>query len=1234
MIFKYISNRNFISPSYSASIISEARFYRFLIELKKYLNDIEKLENEEMGKTPLRNLIFSTGFNKYKIEPIKNSDLAIYEDRDDLDKKQIEVFIETKIPNSHEMIKDDDFKKKAFAQICFYADKEGTSSLKHLIVTDYKNLYIFKSFDIKRLTSSATFPKYNKKAKTEDIYLDILNWLDNLLDFKLEYTKVDFSKFEIEKIKELEENIYSKDERIFNLRRELTGIYKLLSPQNLLELNFGKDMNSLDDGFYRELLYIFGVEEREDSDGILKILRKFEHERSSGSILELTICENSNLDFEDVFELNIIWLNRILFLKLLEARLIFMHPNFKPFMNLNTIHTFRQLENLFFEVMAKEISERKDSLKIFENIPYMNSSLFNKKDIEIMFFGIKDLDSAVKIKTYQTSNIEQGEFTTLDYLFRFLNSYDFGSNKFDEIAPIDKTLIKSSVLGLIFEKVNGYKDGSHFTPSFITQKLAKDSLDNFFGNLEKIKILDPAVGSGHILVSVMNELVVRQATLEDEYGEQRIIKIENDEIFISDEVQYISNEKNIFPTEATRIQKKMFELKKRIIENNIFGVDINSKSVEIARLRLWIELLKWSFYSKKTGKFTVLPNLDINIKVGNSLVSRFALNENIAKIGKEKIAKLQELGHLYFQKSGIEKIDIEKEIKSIKNSFSDGLKNNDPDKKKIIELIENYLSIHGEFGIEHFYKNYTHGVLFIADRVGRNYKNDLKAILELHEKIDFLDKLPHSFEWRFEFPDVLNEHNDFVGFDFVIANPPYIRQERIKDLKPILEKKFKVYNGTADIYTYFFELGRNLLVQNGILSFIVSNKWTRAKYGENLRNMLLNETQILQYVEYNGIKVFDSATVDASIISFKKVDKVDKNLPFDYCTAKERKEERTEDFRYFDYKCIDFLMSDLSIDSFSFANQNELKIKKQIEKIGIPLKNWDIKINYGIKTGFNEAFIISTEQRNEILDKCTSSIERERTEKIIKKVLRGRDIKRYSYEWADLWIINFHNNPPLQLEDYPAIKQHFDQFYKQLHKRTDQGATPYNLRNCAYLNEFEKEKIIYPNMAKSFVAIYDEQHFFTNQKCFFITGTNLKYLTALLNSKGNFFYFKQIGATLGATGYEMSKIFVEQLPIPKPTEKSEKVLTTLVEYVLFAKENKMQQESEYAENVIDIVVFGLYFEENMKKADCYILDYLFEHMPNSQDNLYEFLLNDTKIKRSLIDSYILVDEVKLINQKT
>jgi hypothetical protein len=1224
-----IRNRDFLSPSHSASNLGEKRFLEFTKELKNYIQDISEMKRlEENGKTHLKNLLFSIGFQNYKIEASEYIDLAIFEHQ-----KQHEVFIETKLPKSSEMISEENFKKKAFAQILYYTDRFGSSSLKHLIITDYETLFLFKAEDIRKITSSPIFPKYSKKAKTEQIYEDILREIDLS---NLKYTSFNFTKFSIEDIELVEENLYSKEDEIFQIKRELTAIYKLLSPENLLQLNFGKDMNSLDEHFYHELLHIFGVEERNDSDGIQKILRKETKDRDLGSILELTFSENGELSFEDAFELNIIWLNRILFLKLLEARLVFMHLDFKPFMNFETIPNFQQLQNLFFEVMAKEIEERKGGLDIFSKIPYMNSSLFEKKEIETKFFGIRDLDSNIEIKFSETSILGNKKMKTLDYLFKFLNSYDFGSNKFDEISPIDKTLIKSSVLGLIFEKVNGYQDGSHYTPSFITQKLARESLDKFSGDLKKIKILDPAVGSGHILVSAMNELVIRQIELKNAFGKKRELKIENDEIFISDEVQYISNSDGVFPDGAITIQVTLFNIVKEIIENNLFGVDINRKSVEISRLRLWIELLKWSYYDEN-GKFTTLPNIDINIKSGNSLVSKFGIHE---KLDKNKTGELLKLVKEYMEiEEKNRKAIIREEISKIENSFSEKLGRNSKDAKDLSKKLDKYIDVYGIIGVEDFYPDFVEK-LFFTDEPKRGYKKELKPILELYEKIQFMEKLPNSFEWRYAFPEVLDENGDFVGFDLIIANPPYIRQEKIKDLKPYLEKRFEIFNGTADIYTYFFELGLNLLSKNGVLSYITSNKWTRAKYGLNLRKMILEETKIHRYDDFNGIKMFDNATVDTSIISLSHR-KEDENLNFEYCTYEKVVLDDIDGFGNpikvvtYPSKCFNYKMSDLSEESFSFANSEELKIKHKIEQIGTPLKDWDIKIYRGVLTGLNDAFIVSTEKRNEILNSCTSSEERTKTESIFKKLLRGRDIKRYSYEWADLWLIYIPWD--FKIDEFPAIKSHLNQFNDKLTKRPEVKAGRYNwyaLSRYAsdYFQDFEKEKIVWNPVNGEYFFTFLENPMFFNNSLFMITGKNLKNILAFMNSKVAKWLVVQMTnlVKIGVYAYG-SKDKIEKIPIPKPTPKSEKVLTVLVDYILDLK-NK-NQNVELFENLIDTLVYNLYFENEMKKADCYILDQVYEKIDLKFDDFLDFVKSDNLVQRALRFSSDFVDEVKIINGK-
>ncbi|OCL96076.1 Eco57I restriction-modification methylase domain-containing protein [Aliarcobacter thereius] len=372
------------------------------------------------------------------------------------------------------------------------------------------------------------------------------------------------------------------------------------------------------------------------------------------------------------------------------------------------------------------------------------------------------------------------------------------------------------------------------------------------------------------------------------------------------------------------------------------------------------------------------------------------------------------------------------------------------------------------------------------------------------------------------------------SFDIVIGNPPYVRQEAIKEQKEALSKIYKVANGTADLYVYFYELALNMLKPNGLKGFICSNKFFRAKYGENLREYILQNTTIFQIADFNGVKIFEDATVDSAITIFQKT-----------------KSDNNSTFKVVDVDLInsyDMKQSDLTKTSFSFSNPKELAIKQKIEKIGIPLKEWDIKINYGIKTGFNEAFIIDENIKNELIKKDSKSLE------IIKPLLRGKDIKKYSVIFANKWLINSHNNPPVNIENYQAIKEHLDQYYDKLEKRSDKGITSYNLRSCAYLSSFEKDKIIYPEIASNPNAFeYDKNGYYLDKTAFLIEGNNLKYIISILNSKSLLHYMKQSIRQVGQ-GYQLSKIFVEVFPIPKIDEESQKPFIKLVDEILEAKQ--------------------------------------------------------------------------------
>ncbi|WRC55796.1 class I SAM-dependent DNA methyltransferase [Helicobacter pylori] len=1172
-------------------------------------------------------------------------DSAIYVDG------EVQVLIEVKALNKKtEFPKDrENPLSKAFCQMVLYfleeIEKEKNNSLKHTIICNAHEFFLFDCKDLLFLKEDKRIKKfyknYDKKEGTDSskpkFYEDLEQYLQKDFQGKLPYT-------------------------YFNLNddfKELPLIYQVLSQEVLLKQRKTLDANTLNKDFYEELLYILGLEEQNDKGKIL-----IKPSRTQNSLSGALKEQYKNLDDEEVMALLIAWNNRILFLRLLESLLNSFKHFEKSFLTTENFKDFNALNTLFFEVLAKKNGERLSEIKedkILEKIPYLNSSLFDKTPLELKGHEIKLLDNK-KLEIYKNSVLKKHEdyqkqkdlkpLPLLKYLFEFLRVYDFTTTPEDIKDNTDTSescLINPSVLGLVFEKLNGYKEGSFYTPSFITSYMCKESitpivLDKFnatyqwdckdlealrekidrnFSNekakeylqlLLTLRICDPAVGSGHFLVSALNEMVLiayELGLIASLYRHD--LRLENDEIIIhtpEDKVfKYTIPHSENDPHH--HIQKELFELKKDIIENCLFGVDINPNSCEITKLRLWIELLKYSYYifekGKNTNNLETLPNIDINIKCANSLISRFNLNDDLKKIPniKQKIQEYKDLVAQYKDPNPLyplNKADLINKIQDLKNTFSLTLK--DPKTKAELEkAIEKHITKYNFFALDD--KSLLDGLdmgvrvknLFGTPKLSPKEEEEAFAsygrIRALRKKLD--DALSgreyhNAFEWRFEFPEVLDDEGDFLGFDCIIGNPPYIRQEHIKDLKPLLEKQYQdFYNSTADIYTYFFALSFHLLKEKGFNAFITSNKYARAKYGAKLRELLLKKTTLVSYMELNALKVFESAAVDTSIIHFIK------QPPF-----------KESDFKYYELTLNDkddlkstpsLLMKQnaLSTESFIFANATLLDLRDKIESVGTPLKDWDIQINCGIKTGANEAFIIPTEKRDEILNACKTQEERERTETLIKPILRGKDIKRYSYEWAHLWVINTHNGytsapkskiPPIDIEKYPATKAHLDAHWNTIATRCDQGDTSYHLRNCAYLEDFEKEKIVYGEIVQEPRFYLDNGecelgYFYAEATSFILTGEHLCYLLGMLHSKLITFAFKTFyaGGGLGESGYRYQKAFIERLPIPQITEKNQELadkITDGAEQILQTKTKDPKANTQGLEKEIDALVYQLY----------------------------------------------------------
>lgn len=1242
MKFEAIEEKEFLNPYYRKKPILEAELNEFIKALKDYKSSLENnlKNNEDSLVANALSKFFENLHFECEIKSIHKGnsgiDLALKKD------KQIQVIIEAKLPHSKEFFSPNKPNCKALHECILYYLRERkalNSSLKHIIITDFYHFYIFKAdlfeelfnknkyfkeafenFESKNSLfkgNTDEFYKECEKLLSSEKYLDSITRKDLFDEPSLKGVFID-----LKPILEQEKPSFSK----------LKPLFKIFHKDFLLSEFNPNDANSLNNAFYKELLYILGLCESKQSSKLI-IAKSEESKEEQGTFYTAINSKLEEENFETILKLLILWLNRILFLKLIESNLVrFNDDKNLKFLNFKKIPDFDKLSELFFEILAKERSTRKKSE--FAYLPYLNSSLFEKQSIENTL-EISNLNNDLKLNYYKNTVLKddkckakKGQVGLLEYLFEFLDSFDFGSD--DEQSEIlsQKELISSSVLGNVFEKLNGYKEGSFYTPSFITSYMCKESitkvvLDKFNAKfdlkatdiselrrdlrkedknaqkelLNSIKICDPAVGSGHFLVSALNVML----SIYDElnlFDEEFYLEVQNDEILITNRkgefVEYKRPHSD--KDKAHLIQKELFYTKKDIIENNLFGVDINPNSCEITKLRLWIELLKHSFYQSFEDEayhdLKTLPNIDINIKCGNSLISYFEIDKSLSHYPniKERMNKYKNIVKDYKEGFYTDKNQINQEIKNLKISFknfcfADKFKK---EMKSFNEKCEKYSKKYGNFLAvnDENLRIFVSANLTLFDFDEKEAKKEFANLKKEYDNIFNLEN-NHPFEWRFEFPEILDDDGNFQGFDLIIGNPPYIRQEEIKELKPNLAKNYKVYKGTSDIYTYFYELGFNILKSNGVLSFITSNKYTRAGYGEALREFLLKNVSILDYIDLNGIKVFDSATVDTSILSFEKLKSKDSS--FRYLALDN---ENLKACGYSIDLCKDFKelsQKSLSKENFTFSDESTNSLKAKMERIGTPLKEWQgLNIYRGILTGYNEAFIISTEKRNEILENCKDEAEKERTAKLIRKMLRGRDIKRYSYEWAGLWAIGTFPSLKIDIEQYPALKQYLSQFLPRIEQSGEKGCRKKTSNkwfetqdNIAYYQEFEKEILVWKAVGRNLAFALTEKNTLVSAPSSFISAdTNLlKYFCGILLSNVLKWLILQISDTTGAGDLMLNNQSLERLSIPKINSKNQKIadeLVNSVDEILKAKEEDKNANTQELENKINSLVYKLY----------------------------------------------------------
>jgi len=1112
-----ITPRKAADNAFLQEAIGEADFERFRSHLLTLLDHAENAskqnESEEHFKNLLKPFLSGTNFGEsHFINTKERQDLAIHNGKTAT--SPVGVIIEAKRPsNKAEMITTDDCNRKAFHEAIFYYLRErienGNEDIKHIIITDVYRWFVFDAQDFERYFYESKKLKkwYDDWNQDQKVSSRTAFVYDHLAEFigQLDIS-IKAACFEIKPYRPL----LAKEKLTREEQKKLVPLFKFFTPVHLLKIPFASDNNELNKGFYRELLHILGLQEYKKK-GTHYITRLDDGERHPASLIENTITQLESMSilsrlphkydygeteseqlFNVAIQLLITWINRILFLKLLEAQLFKYHREDKRFrfLKYTQIEEYDELNKLFFQVLAVPFGERSERInKNFSHIPYLNSSLFDVADIEADAIYITALEDGLKMPVYNKSKIrgrdrkrlKGEELSALEYLLRFLDAYNFNTEGTAEVQKKPKTLINASVLGRIFEKINGYKDGSFFTPGYITEymcretirravvqkfndafedwdcktiedagsKLARHEVPYEKANdiVNSTTICDPAVGSGHFLVSALNELIAVKHDLrifvdEDNNRIRDVdISVDNDELriavgadpFFEYRVHHEWKENGDISrtvgSDTQRLQRALFREKNILIENCLFGVDINPNSVNICRLRLWIELLKHAYYkeapedtlnlgpspsrekdvrqdrmrgNKDEGEnfqtLEVLPNIDINIKQGNSLVSRFELDADLSSVfsgSKHSVDDYKQAVRNYKQtKDRDEKRRLQQYIDDVKDDYSTTLINNRPINEKLSKA-------RGRLELMH------NADLFGDKKVSKKeittQEKEVKQLEETKAEEESGVFYNQAFEWRFEFPEVLDEDGIFTGFDAVIGNPPYIDIKSLDEsITKYLSDTYDTVNNRINVFSAFLERSLNIInrVDFG-LSFILPTALATQKTYKKIRELITQNYSISTFVrlpnEVFGDKAGD-VKVDTAILVLSELNKT----------------QKTEIIGYAGYERIDKVNSSTAF-LYSFKDQNRWlnddeyiwristteSEDKIIEKCENDFNNLEdlTKICLGL-TPYDKYRGQTQEQiKNRVFHAD------HKKDKTFKKLLAGKDVKHYSVIWnQEKWI--------------------------------------------------------------------------------------------------------------------------------------------------------------------------------------------------------------------------------------
>ena len=751
-------------------------------------------------------------------------------------------------------------------------------------------------------------------------------------------------------------------------------------------------------------------------------------------------------------------------------------------------------------------------------------------DPELLGKVFENLLAAYNPETGATARKQTGSYYTPRPIVDYMVEETLVAALAGQVSPTDgDAKFWDERLRYLFDYAKAFDDASEFFNSRESDEVVR--------TISELKILDPAVGSGAFPMGVLHKLTLALRRLDP--NNTRWEQLQKERAIQRAAAAFDTKDRQTRDEELTEISRIFenysgdFGRKLYLIQNSIFGLDIQSIACQIAKLRFFISLAIEQEPDRAADNFGIkpLPNLETRFITANTLIGleeERTLTSQKAKVLEQKLGENRE--RHFHATTRPQKLACKRADKKLRRALATELR---------------HIGMPADD----------------AEKIAHWDPYDQNA------SADWFDP-----EWMFGIVD---------GFDVVIGNPPYVRQEKIKELKPTLKDQYDCYTGTADLYVYFYERGFQMLRGDGVLTYISSNKYFRSAYGKKLRDFLTRQATLSQLIDFGDAPVFTSIAYP-SIITVSKGQAQGNHLRALNWETGPSIDEFGAVFRT---KGFTMPQNALTVDGWRLTSPAVLSLLEKLRNAGKPLGEYvKGQLYSGIKTGLNEAFVVDRETRDRLVAEHPSSSE------VLKPFLRGRDVKRWQVNFAEQYLIKIESSEnrthpwsgqpvteaaQLFADTYPAIHEHFEPFRERLIKRFDQGKYFWELRSCAYWEEFEQPKIVYPDIAQGTEFSFDDGGYFLGNTSYLLP-TKEMWLLGLLKSKAVFWFYTKTSTQIRGGFVRFIAQYVSQIPIPSIKPEQKVLIGKIVNQILDTKRADPNADVSKLENEIDQIVYLLY----------------------------------------------------------